>query len=290
MAGRILVLAGMIAASIFVVSWKGLAASAPPRTAVTATNAKPATSQAAAAAAAAANPALERRLERAKATYAAATEASRKRLDEEFETIAAAYERAGNGARAEATRDDRRQFFAPATQPAATAAAPEAPPAQQPEVKDGWTILFRSSNPLLWNIDVRNRDSYAVALFSAPSRFRYLRLRRADTGEFVILPTENIPGRVYPADKPWFRGDKALNRHACALGIVDVDRTVDANQVPVLEIAPEGAYSGWGFAQRAAGDGQAWVWNGIALEETVMEIAVTARELTPDEKACLVGR
>jgi hypothetical protein len=53
-----------------------------------------------------------------------------------------------------------------------------------------WTILFRSDDPSLWGKNVRNSrgEQIAIPLKYAPAKFRYLRLRRMDTGEDLILP------------------------------------------------------------------------------------------------------
>ena len=237
---------------------------------------------------------LENRLRRAEAAFSAIVESASKRLGDEFEAVAGAYERAGNEARARATREARDARFAAgaATRPALPAdGGGRAVASDRPEVKDGWSVLFRSSDPLLWDVAVRNTDSFAVPVASAPPGFRYVRLTRADTGEYVIVPAATLRSGGEPGSRPWFRGDKRIDKQGCCLGIVDGARPVDVEHVPILRSSTAGSFSGWGFGIWLSGpERQAWVWDGKPLKETIMEIAVTGRELTAEEKTKLLGR
>ena len=50
-----------------------------------------------------------------------------------------------------------------------------------------WMILFRADDPSVWDTDCRKPNKFAVRLDRAPDEFRYLRLRRMDTGDALIL-------------------------------------------------------------------------------------------------------
>jgi hypothetical protein len=61
--------------------------------------------------------------------------------------------------------------------------------APSPESSDGgWVVLFRSDDPSVWNTDSADKSRFAITLTRAPREVRYLRLRRMDTGEMLIVP------------------------------------------------------------------------------------------------------
>src|SRR4051794_18138212 len=55
-----------------------------------------------------------------------------------------------------------------------------------------WTILFRADDPLIWNTDAGGdaaaANGYAITLDKTPQDVRYLRIKRMDTGDAVIIP------------------------------------------------------------------------------------------------------
>jgi hypothetical protein len=115
---------------------------------------------------------------------------------------------------------------------------------------------------------------------------RYLRLRRMDTGDQVIIPCRRaeLDQVKWPTPGPIFRGDKRLNRQACVVAILDPAQAVDHGK-PLIALTNEGWYSGWGFAESGEGiEAQAWAWNGESIGPTEMEIAVTDRPLRTSEE------
>src|SRR5262245_5630548 len=69
--------------------------------------------------------------------------------------------------------------------------APADKPETKPETKPArWTILFRADDPSVWDKDAQGAkgEQIAIPLKFAPATFRYLRLRRMDTREALILP------------------------------------------------------------------------------------------------------
>lgn len=157
-------------------------------------------------------------------------------------------------------------------------------------VENGWTILFRSKDPLVWNLDVRNSDSYAIPMSAAPDRFRYVRMRRMDTKDEVILEQHTFKAESWPPQKRWFRGDKPVDRQACALGIIDTQKRINRNDAPVVDVRPDGDAGGWGFGVWEAGQAhQGYIWNNQSIDPTVIEIAVTERGLKPEERKHLLA-
>src|SRR5262245_39461252 len=76
-----------------------------------------------------------------------------------------------------------------------------------------WTILFRSADPSVWDTDAKDAKGKQVAipLKFAPEEFRYLRLRRMDTGEAQIVriaPNQLRNGKptTSPEEDFWWNG------------------------------------------------------------------------------------
>ena len=60
----------------------------------------------------------------------------------------------------------------------------------KPSGGDGWTVLFRADDPTIWGKatgDVTSQERFAVAADKFPSEVKYLRLKRVDTGDAVIM-------------------------------------------------------------------------------------------------------
>jgi predicted Zn finger-like uncharacterized protein len=161
----------------------------------------------------------------------------------------------------------------------------------------GWTILFRSDNPAPWNTASNGRD-YAIPLDKVPAAIRYVRLRRMDTGEALILPlSRDQLGRVssFPdaAGSYSWNGTAKLDWNGRHLGIAQSPR----HKV----FAPEGlmvvAYDGWdvfegsGFSHKCVkNDARYYCLKGQELGRTVFEIAVANRDLSDDEKRFLLTK
>ncbi|QEL16266.1 serine/threonine protein kinase [Limnoglobus roseus] len=51
-----------------------------------------------------------------------------------------------------------------------------------------WLVLFRSDDPTVWNHDSPDERRFAIPVTRAPRDIRYLRLKRMDTGDALIIP------------------------------------------------------------------------------------------------------
>jgi serine/threonine protein kinase len=60
------------------------------------------------------------------------------------------------------------------------------PPAS--DAPEDWFVLFRSMDPSVWNTDSQDETHFAVPVARAHPDIRYLRLKRLDTGEALIVP------------------------------------------------------------------------------------------------------
>lgn len=119
-------------------------------------------------------------MDKAKANYIAAVEKARRDFASALDLAIAETTKTGDLDGAIAARTERDNFLEEHS-----ITINGALPAVR--VEDGWSIVFRSADPLLWNVPVLNPDSYAVSLSKVPQDARYVRLRRMDTRQFVVL-------------------------------------------------------------------------------------------------------
>jgi len=161
-------------------------------------------------------------------------------------------------------------------------------------VVPGWTVLFRSSDPAIWNTDSNQGfDSYAVPVDKAPPGVQFLKMA-IPGGKAVIVPmTNSALGKNGPIGKGiWcWSGSGEQKLKAYHLGIGDRDipvrgADIDKNKAVITMLADGAGWSayGWGFGHRAwANDVQGYGWAGEVIPSTVFEIAVKTSPLTEDE-------
>lgn len=156
----------------------------------------------------------------------------------------------------------------------------------------GWTVLFRSDDPLDWNT-VRNGEKFAVPLSQAHSAIRHLRLKRTDTGEFLVIPItrQQLSSDTRPDPKvvSWWNGTCRPASNARQLGIAQVP-SLSGDQRGLIGLVREGGSvaTGSGFGWKTlVEDKQYHCWLGAEIPRTVFEIAVSADPLTDQEKSRL---
>jgi hypothetical protein len=164
-----------------------------------------------------------------------------------------------------------------------------------------WTVLFRADDPSVWDKDAKGAkgEQIAIPLKYAPATFRYLRLRRIDTGEALILPLtrEQLQnGKSATADTAfWWNGTAKEEWKGRHLGIVQGPRQkwpeLPKGMISVMNEGWDGfAGSGFGHKVFKADDGQCYSWRGKEIPKTVFEIAVADGPLSADEKRWLVSK
>ncbi|MFO0967231.1 MAG: hypothetical protein U0793_16830 [Gemmataceae bacterium] len=155
----------------------------------------------------------------------------------------------------------------------------------------GWTVLFRSDDPSIWNSDTPG-ENFAVPLYRAHSRIKYLRLKRTDTGAALIVPVrrDELEREGAPAgDKgvAWNGGDRE-EYGGFHLGVIEGPRRrwpdSPRGAISVMNAGFD-SFLGSGFGHKiAADDKQYFSWKGREIPKTRFEIAVTADELTDEER------
>jgi hypothetical protein len=157
-----------------------------------------------------------------------------------------------------------------------------------------WKILFRSDNPALWDTNTKGK---AIPLRYAPKKLRYLRLRRMDTGEALIIrltPDQLRNGKPPASEKGfWWNGTAKEDYKGRHLGIVEGPRykfPAPNGMISVMNMNPDWSdFTGSGFGHKAfVNDGQYYSWRGQEIGKTAFEIAVGEGPLTQDELRCLL--
>jgi hypothetical protein len=166
----------------------------------------------------------------------------------------------------------------------------------------GWMVLFRNDEPNVWNTDKGNPDlakGFAGTLDKSPKTVLYLRMKRMDTGEAVIVPlnraclTDNATIGINDV-MLWAGGNKTWTKSGEAekfLGICDQAFFAEKEGELYLAQTKDGkdtGFGGWGFGKAVGSDDVKCVWAGSEIPRTVFEIAVKDKPLTAGERADLL--
>jgi hypothetical protein len=158
----------------------------------------------------------------------------------------------------------------------------------------GWTILFRSSDPSIWNQEVRKGPNHqAIKLDQAPKDIRFLRMTEPAKSSYVIIPMtkERLP-KQFEQDGIGWTGTAHFEWEGRQLGIYDPEwNKPKRGDVVVYVPGFFQGIRGWGFGPCFEERRQGYAWNGVNLPKaTVLEIAVNAGELTFEESKHLLKK
>jgi hypothetical protein len=154
---------------------------------------------------------------------------------------------------------------------------------------DRWRVLFRSRKPELWNTNTQAGDDFAIPIQSAPADTRFLRLRRMDTGDALIISMARTRiGGADPANgRARWNGEGKDEYTGYHLGIAEgpVARFNEGRGTVGVLIDGWDANpgSGFGHAHHIENGGQRYSWRGKEIRPTAFEIAVTTDKLTEPE-------
>jgi hypothetical protein len=160
-----------------------------------------------------------------------------------------------------------------------------------------WIALFRSDDPSMWDTESRRGENVAIPLSWAPATFRYLRLRRMDTGEALILPlsSDELKNGKPPSSEEgfWWNGTAKKDWEGRHLGIAQGPRHKFPVPKDMIHVMTEGwdGFTGSGFGHKCfVNDKQYYCWRGKEISKTVFEIAVSDGPLGPEEKRYLLSQ
>ena len=158
--------------------------------------------------------------------------------------------------------------------------------------KDGWIVVFRSSDPSIWNSDVnKGKDDFAISLANVPENITFLRMRAAGQEGEAIIPIEKAKLGVRSDNGRFgWNGTNCDTFTARHMGIycpgAGPQVAVSTKQASLGEM---GDAKGFGFGHRPyVDDGQGFTWNGALIPKTVFEISVKSKPLTKTEQKFLL--
>ncbi|MCB1077263.1 MAG: hypothetical protein KDM64_05465, partial [Verrucomicrobiae bacterium] len=171
---------------------------------------------------------------------------------------------------------------APATEPETEAEIDAL--AAQCDNRTGGLVIFRGNDPTLWNRDVYvGVNRRARALTGLPEGIAYLRIRRTDTGDGVVVAVTNAQlSDDGDGSSVGFNGSNEYFYGAHHLGVFD-------ESLP-QEFETRFTFGGWGFGHGVSGpECQASGWEGLPVPpHTVFEITVFRKMPVLGEKDRLV--
>jgi hypothetical protein len=150
----------------------------------------------------------------------------------------------------------------------------------------GWTVVFRSADPAIWNTDTNSGyANFAVKIDSVPPTVRYVRIRRAN-GEAVVLPItkQELTKEVYGPQYGWVGGGLKIYSDMY-FGVCLTSKPLPMRQGDVIiGRNSQKFFSGWGFGHAHQGGPTNMAWNGMPVPKEPLEISVLDRELSAKEK------
>jgi hypothetical protein len=160
-----------------------------------------------------------------------------------------------------------------------------------PESAARWTVLFRGNDRDLWNTSTSADGQFALPLRAAPKGMQFLRLRRMDSGEFLVIALQRkqlsekvaVPGGYWNGGGDVFR---VVGNEPYCVGIGHGT----TGPISIGRIAK--SYrpgSGFGCEANDPENEQFTAWNGQQIDSSIkLEFAVTAQELSAEERKKLL--
>lgn len=169
----------------------------------------------------------------------------------------------------------------------------------------GWQVVFRSSDPSIWNTDTRKaEDNFAVSLGSNLAFSGFVRIVRMDTGQAIILrlATKNITDVTQMGRYIWNGASTQESKRVPdgsivetrLLGIADTSLKLSYRSPYYATVNLSGrgnGYGGWGFARQSLlYSNQRYAWDKDQPEKSVVfEIALKTQPLSTSESESLLN-
>lgn len=175
-----------------------------------------------------------------------------------------------------------------------------------------WTTIFRSSDPSIWDTDTNNGPGeYAIPIEEVPADIQWLRLRRVDTNDFVVIPitrgrlksefeihdadSGEATGIIWNGTAAFYERTVGQYRAHHLLGIAYKGwfaeyRAPRYGVIALSDGSRRRGYAGWGFGKGTViYSSQTYVWDGAyELLPVEFEISVNAGNLTAEEQNVLL--
>jgi len=158
-----------------------------------------------------------------------------------------------------------------------------------------WLVIFRSVDPRMWNTNHKSPLGMALEIDSnVPDNVRYVRVRRMDTGDSVILGIVKVALTQQWVQGPGNFGWAGSNNSAyggVSVGIFHKGWLAGRGDISITGAMYGRRNRGWGFGVVVydVSAGQGYGWEGKRFTKPVaFEIAVTVQELTERERKLLL--
>jgi hypothetical protein len=161
----------------------------------------------------------------------------------------------------------------------------EAAASLAPNPQDKWVVLFRSSDPAVWNTDSRETERYAIPLADAPARIRFLKMQMNAKEYVVIAMTKDKLGSIDTRATIGSQGTNTFVWGGHELGVFDPTKNAHAEGACAMAWQDGSEFSGWGFGYS---NRQGYCWDRKPIGRTSFEISVTPFNLTSREKQHLL--
>ena len=158
-------------------------------------------------------------------------------------------------------------------------------------VVEGWTVIFRSTDPTIWKKDHVKGDNLARSLESVPDGIRFLRMTMlSKKQQQVIVPMQKKElGQERQGQRfGWTgRGNKGWEGYHLGLFVAERNDTTGAVHVGSGNL-------GWGFGHihhgndTPGGYAQGYSWAGKRVKSVAFQIEVKSEELSEKEKRFLL--
>ena len=149
-----------------------------------------------------------------------------------------------------------------------------------------WLLIFRSSDPAVWNTRSADRKRFAIPLASVPDDIRFLKVQIEPKKLVVLAITKDKLATVSKQGKYGWEGRNAVVWGGRQLGVFD--SVTPRNSSDVCMWYNNGGFSGWGFGFREGVNDQGFAWEGRPIGRTTFEIYVKSGDLVPMERQYLL--
>ncbi|MFV1995911.1 MAG: hypothetical protein ACC661_10785 [Verrucomicrobiales bacterium] len=147
-------------------------------------------------------------------------------------------------------------------------------------------VFFQSACPEIWNKNaVDGKGGFAFHVCRIPEKIQFLKMRRMDNGDAVIIPMTRDDLLRDPGKEPSF-GWNGGNEHFFGGYHLGISDPAASKEIEIMY-----GCGGWGFGHPVdSNNTQAFAWNGEALSRTSFEFTAIARDLTDEERDSLLSR
>ena len=120
--------------------------------------------------------------------------------------------------------------------------------AAEPPAAEGWTVIFRSADPKIWNSDAHTaKNAFAVPLDSVPADIKFLKLRIDAKRQVIIAVSKQQLGTRFEFGHYGWNGTNEFKFNARSLGHLRLQMAAQRKGMVYTLPTPSNGRGGWGF-------------------------------------------